>query len=81
MSAFIVRGHTASPLNTIYRETRAMEQVPVVVAVTTNVPVPTVALRAMRDILMHTIVATLGIELPSPDLVRDPVRAELESHQ
>jgi hypothetical protein len=35
----------------------------------------------MRDILMHTAAADLGVELPSNDPVEDPPRAELESHQ
>jgi hypothetical protein len=68
-------------LEQIYRETRAMEQAPVVVEVTANVTIAIVVLRTMRAILMHTIVAILGIELPSPDLVGEPVHVELESLQ
>ena len=82
MSARILRGHTvASLLNAMNRAIRAMEQAPAVVAVTTDVPGETGELRTMRDILMHTAVADLGVELPITDLVEDPAHAELESHQ
>jgi hypothetical protein len=45
------------------------------------VPDETGTLRTMSDTLKHTVVADLGVELPSTDLVEDSAHAEQESHK
>ena len=70
----------ASLFYTMNREIRAMEQVPAVLAVTTDVPGERRTLHHGRR-LMHTAIADLGVALPSTDPVEDPAHAELERRQ
>jgi hypothetical protein len=65
-----LRGTTvASILTAMSRAVRAMEAVPAVVAVGTDVSGAVGELRIMRDVLMHTAIGDLGVHAPDFDLL------------